>query len=382
MNHVCFYIMGGFGHIKPAQALVEQFEKQKIKSQKYDIFSPDGQPNYDSSNFYNFITKSPLLLPFWNLITRHDLIPAWVFHPVHGMEIITGQKTIHKLRNFGSQYPELIVTATHFSAGLLASKAFPNKKIFLYVTDIHPHGLWKIDSPNVHYLVPMEETKIDINRHGIKNEHISICSFPIHQEILEDNQIRFNRRLKKFSSTKPNKIEILIMSGGAGTGFNEMNSLIKQLSPQVVKDRVCLTFLVSTPNLVKQVLASLTQYQTHGHNVTVEVYTPKSLYPALNKADILITKAGGDITFEALAEGLPIYTLKDVGDHERLNRQYLELIGASRPLFLCQKPWELIESDITSGDIIKIIQSSHEHGAFHRDTNIVSTIQSLIASSR
>lgn len=370
--------MGGFGHIKPAQAITEQFERLGTKSQTYDVFSPDGEPNYNSANFYHAITKSPLLLPLWNLITRHDLIPAWVFRPIHDLEIMTNQKTIARLHQLGENSPDLIITATHFSAGLLASKAFPNKTIFLYVTDIHPHGLWKIDSKNVHYLVPMEETKIDINRHGINQSKITIASFPIHQEILDGNQTRLERRLSRFQSSSTEAIEILIMSGGAGTGGDEMKRLVEELSPQVNKERVRLTFLVSTPALVKRVLAALAHQETHGHPVTVDVYTPESLYPALNKADILITKAGGDITFEALAEGLPVYTLKDVGDHERLNRQYLELIGASRPLFLHPHPWDLIESDISSGDIQKITLASHEHGAFHREANVPPTILNLL----
>ena len=359
------YLMGGFGHIKPAQALVEQFHKLGIHGVSYDPFSPDGSPTKETANLYNFITTSPFLSPFWNLISRHDLLPAAIFEPGHALEILANLKVIQRLKRLGLDR-HLIITATHWTPALLAAHAFPHTPIFLYVTDIHPHGLWKTTPKNIHYLVPMEETKIDILRYGMDSDRVTICSFPIHNEILTNNQARHLRRLNTLRRKRPEKIDVLIISGGAGTGRQQMRHLIDKFSHPAKTNQVKVTFLVSTPQLEVDLISYCAKIKTHKAEIFVDRYTPHSLYPALTHAEILITKAGGDITFEALAEGLPIYCLKDVGDHERLNRQYLELIGAARPLFLSQQPWQQIESDILSEEILLMTQASHRHGAFHR----------------
>lgn len=358
--------MGGFGHIKPAQALNEQFTKLGLQSRIYDPASLDGSPVHESANVYNFLTRSPILSPIWNLATRHDLLPAWVFQPIHWLEVFLNRSKIKHLRQVITEPNKTIFTATHFTPALWAATAFPKQTIFLYVTDIHPHGLWKVNPKNIHYLVPMEETKIDLLRYGIPNERISITSFPIHKEIIQGNTTRFKHRLSVLKRRNPRRIDVLVISGGAGTGRKEMRRLIQKFVHPAKTKQVRLTFLVSTPNLEIDLISYCAQIETHKDEIFVDRYSPSSLYKALIKAEILITKAGGDITFEALAEGLAIYTLKDVGDHERLNRQYLELIGASKPLFLSHEPWQLILSDILNGDILLLTKASHKAGELHR----------------
>ncbi len=379
-KHFSFYIMGGFGHIKPAQALAEQFSRHGLDSQTYDPFSQDGSPAHESANVYNFLVRSPLLLPFWNLVTRHDLLPAWLFQPVHWLEYFANRNIINKLRLIITQPDKSIFTATHWAPALLVAKAFPTQKVFLYVTDIHPHGLWKITPPNIHYLVPMEETKIDLLRYGIDNTKINITSFPIHNEIIRNNSIRFKRRLLNYKRKNPRKIDVLIISGGAGTGKEEMKKLIRKFSHPAKSKQVRVTFLVSTPQLEIELISYCSKIQIHKDEIFINRYSPHSLYHALTQAEVLITKAGGDISFEALAEGLPIYTLNDVGDHERLNRQYLELIGASKPLFLSEQPWQLILSDILSGEIALMTTASHRNGEIHRNSNTPKTILEILNS--
>lgn len=377
-HHYSFYIMGGFGHIKPAQALAEQFSKLGLVSREYDPASPDGSPVHESANLYNFFSRTPPLNSFWNIVTRHDLLPAWLFQPVHILEVLFNQKTIQRLKRLPPDSNKTILTATHFTPALLTAKAFPKQKIFLYVTDIHPHGLWKLLPENIHYLVPMEETKIDLLRYGIPTHRVSISSFPIHNEILKDNRTRFQNRLNTLRRKNLKAIDVLVISGGAGTGKREMAKLLHHFLEPAKAKAARLTFLVSTPQLESQLIAICAHNQTTKQQVFIDRYSPHSLYSALAKAEVLITKAGGDVTFEALAEGLPIYTLKDVGDHERLNRQYLELIGASKPLFLTHHPWNMIQSDIASEEIIHMAKAAHKNGFFHRQSNTPQTILKLL----
>lgn len=278
----------------------------------------------------------------------------------------------------GKKYPDLIVTATHWTPALLAAKAFPSKTIFLYITDIHPHGLWKISPKNIHYLVPMEETKIDLTRYGIDSSRITISSFPVRRTILKNNHDRFQSRLHKLNIGKPSLIEVLAISGGAGTGLQEMLHLVKDFIAPAKANKIRLTLLASTAHLYNELIFFCAKNQTRKEQIFIDRYTPETLGPALHKAEILITKAGGDITFEALAEGLPFYNLKDVGDHERLNRQYLELTGAAKPLFLHHHPWDLIQSDLYSREIVLMAKSSHKNGEYHREANTPQTILKLL----
>jgi UDP-N-acetylglucosamine:LPS N-acetylglucosamine transferase len=267
-----------------------------------------------------------------------------------------------------AEKPDTIFFSTHFTPANLASKALPNHKVFLYITDIHPHPIWAIKRRNIIYLVPLEYTKKLLMSYGIAEKNIRVASFPIHPTLIHGVKERYEKRLVNIKKEKTT--DILIISGGAGTGLLQMQNLLNTFAAPAHAHKISITFLASTLKLREALKETRLQTGLPKDAVTIDTYKPDTLYKAMRTAEVLITKAGGDITFEALAEGLPVYTLKDVGDHERINRAYMEQMGASRPLESDIYPWELIHHDLLTGKLKEMTTASYKAGEFHRSATI------------
>lgn len=366
---IALYIVAGFGHLKPALALLEQMKQYPVETEAWDIFADDtGESVLDKNSLYNRISTNPKLIKIWNDLSSSKSVSRYLAHPAHWMDVVTKGHIIKRIRRVHRDNPETIFFSTHFTPANLASKALPKSKVFLYTTDIHLHPIWAIKRDNIIYLVPAQYTKDQLIKYGIKAKNIRIASYPIHPTLLKGNAARHKKRLKNLKKEK--STDILIISGGAGTGKLQMQNLLKTFSAAAHAHKVNITFLASTLKLREALKESRVEIGLPKNCAIIDTYKPDKLYEAMNWAEVLITKSGGDITFEALAEGLPVYTLKDVGDHEKVNREYMEKVGASRRLESGVYPWELIHHDILTGKIQKMAQASSDAGAFHREANV------------
>lgn len=368
---VALYLVAGFGHLKPAISLIEQIidKKYPVEAEAWDIYADaSGESVLDKNSLYNRISTHPLYIKFWNQFTDSGSITRYLAKPAQWFDIISHRDLMKRFKQTVKENPETIFFATHFTPANLAAKALPKQSVFLYVTDIHPHPIWAIKRPNLIYLVPINYTKKLLIKYGIKSSNIHVASFPIHPTLIHNNDERHRRRIKNLR--KSTTTDILIISGGAGTGKIQMENLLNTFAAPAHSHQVNITFLASTVKLRNALKETRVVTGLPKDSVTIDTYKPDTLFKAMRHAEVLITKSGGDITFEALAEGLPIYTLKDVGDHERINRQYMEQAGASRALESNVYPWELIHHDILTGRIRDMARASHKAGAFHRAATI------------
>lgn len=366
---IALYVVAGFGHLKPALSLLEQLKAYPVEIEPWDIFADHlGESSLEKPSLYNRISTHPTFIKYWNQATNSDHFSKHFVKPAHWYDYLTKKEISSRIKFAYFQNPNTAFFCTHFTPALLASRALPHQKIFLYVTDIHPHPIWAIKRKNIIYLVPVEYTKTLLVQYGIKEENIRVASFPIHPTLLHSNPERHKKRLLNLK--KEHTTDILIISGGAGTGKLQMQALLKTFTSPAHAHKVSIKFLASTIELRDALKHTRLELGLPTGSVEIDTYKPDKLYSAMKWAEVIITKAGGDITFEALAEGLPVYTLKDVGDHERVNRQYMEKLGASRALEADIYPWELIHHDQLTGEIVKMSKASWQAGAFHRESNI------------
>ncbi len=367
---IALYIIAGFGHLKPAIALLDQIKDKypKIQTEAWDIYADaSGQSALDKNSLYNRISTHPLYLKFWNRLSSPNSISRFFAKPAQRFDLLSNHDLKQRFKAAISQNPNTVFVSTHFTPANIASKALPDQKVFLYVTDIHPHPIWAIKRKNIIYLVPVQETKEILISYGIDRNNIKVASFPIHPTLLKNNQQRAKKRIANLK--KEHSTDVLIISGGAGTGRFQMENLLSTFAAPAHDNKVNITYLASTMKLRNQLKEYRVTEGLPDSAVEIDTYKPENLYKAMKWAEVMITKAGGDITFEALAEGLPIYTLKDVGAHEVINRRYLEEVGASRPLESNVYPWELIHHDLLTGKLQEMAQASYQAGAFHREAN-------------
>jgi len=368
MKHqaLALYVTAGFGHLKPALSLLKHLKPHGIHTESWDVLADEiGESPRKKYSLYNYISTNPHLIPLWNKLTRHDLIGPTFLKPFHWYDTVANSPVIQRLKYRFKENKNTIIFCTHFTPANLASLALPHHKIFLLATDIHLHALWTVNRPNVHYLIPHSDTKKDLLKYGISEKNIHLTGFPINPNLIKGHAQRHKKRVVNLK--KEHTTDILIISGGAGTGKIQMQNLLKTFATPAHAHNVEIKLLASTNKLQQALEHTCRQEGLSKQAVTIDTYTPQKLYQSMRWAEVLITKAGGDITFEAIAEGLPIYTLKDVGDHERLNRKYLESVGASKKLEATVYPWELIHHDILTGSLSKMCYNSYKAGKTHRD---------------
>lgn len=372
---VALYIVAGFGHLKPALSLIEEIRNKayKVETEAWDLFADAaGESILDKNSIYNRISTHPLYAEFWNWFSSSTSPTKYFAKPAQWFDIISKRDHFKRFRQAVAENPDTVFFATHFTPANLAAKALPKHKIFLYVTDIHPHPIWAINRPNIIFLVPLQYTKDVLLSYGIAEKNIKVASFPIHPKLIAGNKERYERRLKNVQ--KETTTDILIISGGAGTGLLQMQNLLNTFAAPAHAHQVSIKFLASTMKLRDALKETRVKTGLPSNAVEIDTYKPDNLYEAMRDAEVLITKAGGDITFEALAEGLPVYTLKDIGDHERINREYLEELGASRRLETGVYPWELIHHDLLTGKLRAMTTASHKAGEFHRQATVPETL--------
>lgn len=368
---VALYIVAGFGHLKPAMAFLDQINEAKypVETEAWDLYADaSGESVLDKNSLYNRICTHPLYLDIWNRLTSTNSFARYFSRLAQWFDYMMHRDLLKRFKQTVAENPNTLFFATHFTAAHLASKALPKQKIFLYVTDIHPHPIWAMRRSNIIYLVPLPYTEKLLISYGIKPENIRVASFPIHPRLLEGNKARHQQRLQHVK--KEHTTDVLIISGGAGTGLAQMQNLLHTFAGPALDHKVSITFLAATVKLRDALKETRLVNGLPDKAVEIDTYKPENLYRAMRKAEVLVTKAGGDITFEALAEGLPVYTLKDVGDHERINREYMQQEGASRPLESAIYPWELIHHDLLTGKLHEMTQSSYQAGEFHRQKSL------------
>lgn len=366
---ISLYEINGFGHLKPALSFIEQMKHYPVDTEAWDIYADEsGETLLDRDSFYNRISTNPSTVKIWNYLTNGDAFTKYFRKPYHWLDAYPLKHLATRIKNAHQQNPNTIFFSTHFTPANIAARTLPHQKVFVYVTDIHPHPVWAVKKKNLHYLVPLDYTKYSLVQYGIDPDNIHIASFPIHPQLIKGQTTRHKNRIKNLSSEKTT--DILIISGGAGTGQIQMQNLLKTFAAPAHAHQINIKFLASTRKLRDALKDTHVKQGLPVNSVEIDVYKPDILYKSMRWAEVLITKAGGDITFEALAEGLPVYTLKDVGDHERINREYLQKAGVSRQLESSVYPWELIHHDLLTGRLKKMAQASNKLGKFHRDSNL------------
>lgn len=219
------------------------------------------------------------------------------------------------------------VLCTHFLPYLAITENIQRSewKIPFYVvtTDYDVHSLWI--NPNIaHYYVASEEAAWTIHSHRIEEKRISVTGIPIFPQFSGHNK---PQRMRSQLGLSPNKMTIMILSGGYGTGVvNELvPSIAEFLSAYSRKEFQLLVVCGKNEKLFRTL-----QLHNFPKNISARLY---QFIPYIDKlmdaADVLITKAGGLTISEALAKHLPMIIFDPIPGQEGRNAEYLTERGAA-----------------------------------------------------
>ena len=206
-----------------------------------------------------------------------------------------------------------------------------NIPLYTYITDITAHEEWIAPETDL-YFVGDVTTKNTLLSKGVKEEKIIVSGIPVRRCFLQEQG-------EMQAGAETGCREILIMGGGLGL-LPSSDRLLQMLD----KHPHLKTTLIAGKNekLLEEVRKKYRNIQAIGYTDQVERY--------MKRADLLVTKAGGITTFEAVAARTPLYIVRPFLEQEFGNARYIEEHNIGRVLWdkstdECRDILELIGDD-------------------------------------
>jgi processive 1,2-diacylglycerol beta-glucosyltransferase len=187
------------------------------------------------------------------------------------------------------------------------------------VTDFDAHALWLYRGVDW-YFVACEETRVHLAALGIPRESIHVTGIPIHPAFAVSLDKADARRQLGLD---PDRTTVLVSAGGFGMG--PVESLVRALHE--VRHPVQLVVICGRNVALERRLKAFSPAR---HPTTVVGYTTE-MERWMAAADLLVGKAGGLTSSEALARGLVLVVVNPIpGQEERNSDHFLEQGAAIR----------------------------------------------------
>jgi processive 1,2-diacylglycerol beta-glucosyltransferase len=179
------------------------------------------------------------------------------------------------------------------------------------VTDFHAHSYWL--HPDVdHYFVASQDTKTSMVARGISKEKIHVTGIPIHPDFAINTP---RPKIRQSLGLLKNLPTILLMGGGHG--LSPMDDILKELLKMTVPYQV-----IAVTGTNKKLSKKLFKKFSGAKHITLYNYR-SDISRLMDASDILITKAGGLTSSEALAKGLPMVIVNPLPGQEEHNVRFL-----------------------------------------------------------
>ena len=202
--------------------------------------------------------------------------------------------------------------------------------LYTYITDITAHEEW-IAPGTDKYFVGDITTKNALLSKGVSEDKIAVSGIPVRRA--------FYGIGKEEVSEKEGKKEVLIMGGGLGL-IPSSERFLHRLS---ARSDIRVTVITGKNEKLRRELSEkFPKLNIIGYTEHVDRY--------MQRADLLVTKAGGITTFEAIASETPLYIIKPFLEQEFGNAKYIEGHNIGRVL------WD-VNADEAS-DILRLIDDN------------------------
>ena len=314
----------GAGHVRAAQALEKAFSArgdcavEHIDAIQY--VSKLFQRVYDKA-YISMVRRAPELMGM--LYDRTD--QPWQ-HPRRRLAL-DRLNTAPMIRLLKSVQPDLCV-ATHFLPAEIIAWLIAKRKLqahnAIVVTDYDVHAMWLCRTVDRYY-VALDEAAEYLARVGVPREKLRVSGIPIDPLFAKPVDRAETRRALGLD---PAATMILVSAGGYGIGPVE----------QLVNDLLALQRpwqIVAIAGKAEKVRKRLEEISRNAGElpsgaprlVPVGFTTEMDKYMAA--ADLLVGKAGGLTTSEALARNLPMALIEPIPGQEERNADHLLEAGAA-----------------------------------------------------
>jgi processive 1,2-diacylglycerol beta-glucosyltransferase len=314
----------GAGHVRAAQALEKAFTArgdcavEHVDALQY--VSKLFQRIYDKT-YIAMVRRAPELMGV--LYERTD--QPW--HRPRQRLALDRLNTQPMIRMLKRVQPDLCV-ATHFLPAEIIAWLIAKRKLrarnAIVVTDYDVHAMWLCRTVDRYY-VAMDESAEYLTRIGVPREKLRVTGIPVDPLFAVPAD---RAAARKHFGLGPQAAVILVAAGGYGVGPVE----------RLVRDLLALQRpwqIVAIAGKAEKVRKRLEEISREAGNLpggaprlcAVGFTTEMDQYMAA--ADLLVGKAGGLTTSEALARGLPMALIEPIPGQEERNADHLLEAGAA-----------------------------------------------------
>jgi processive 1,2-diacylglycerol beta-glucosyltransferase len=311
----------GAGHLRAAQALEAAFAASDFpgEARHLDVlgFTNPAFRTLYSQGYIELVNKAPDLLGW--LYDRLDV--PWKSHRLQqAFEKINLSPFVRLLTDLRPDF----ALCTHFlPAGIIAwlrrkgRLALPQA---LVVTDFDVHALWLLRDVE-HYFVARKEARAYLEGAGVPGERISVTGIPVDPIFATPRNRASARRLHGLQDELPT---ILLSVGGFG--LDGATKILECLL--AVRFPLQVVAVAGARAEVQRRLQRTAATAPPRHRVHVLGFT-SAMDELMAAADLLVGKAGGLTSSEALARELPLLIVNPIPGQEERNSDHLLEVGAA-----------------------------------------------------
>lgn len=330
----------GMGHYKCASAIEEKIKTAHPEAEISCIDIYQEQFGWAVAYFYkiyNFIVNHGNY--FYNLAYKKVLRSSEKQGPLKILAQVL-------LRDFPDlikrENPDLVISTYSFTSELMSyykERTGSSIPLVTWITDLRPHYGWV--NPNTDcYVVADSSTKRDLRLMGVGEDHIKVGGIPVADKF----------RPADHDGPRPRK-KVLLMGGGLGMLPRDMDFYrgLANLS------HVDLTVVTGkNKNLYKKLKRDLPYIEVLGYVDDID--------RLMEDADLLLTKAGGITTFEAIESQTPLLVFRPFLDQEVSNANFISSkeIGLILPskMSKSKKDLKLISGVLENDDLLRDMKAN------------------------
>lgn len=267
--------------------------------------------------------------------------------------------------------PQAIVCTHPFPLGILVELRRMGKcpsPIVGVITDFTVHPFWVFEHVDC-YLVAAPKLIDAFNHLGISSEKVKATGIPIDRSfsILKEKAL-----LKTQWKLDPNLPVVLVMGGGLGMG--PLADVVKEVAFSQIKCQLVVVCGRNEP-LRTKLLRMLPELPGKIHILGFVT----NIQDLMGASDLMIGKAGGLTSSEAMASSLPMLIIDPIPGQEERNAEFLELAGAAKLIRGSREVVPALSQFFSNQDIrLKMTEAAHSIGRPNSAAIAVDHIKYLI----
>jgi processive 1,2-diacylglycerol beta-glucosyltransferase len=308
----------GAGHVSAAAALVSAFDARGVSAEHVEVLK-----------YTNSVFRSIYADLYKELANKRPEVLGWVYKSLDrpwkyqkrrlALDRFNAGPLLKLLRK---EQPDVAV-CTHFLPAeiliYLRRKGVLDVPVGIVITDLDAHAMWLYRGVDW-YFVACDETRAYLTALGIPEESVHVTGIPVNPAFADDTS---KKGARLGLGLRPDMTTLLVSAGGFGVG--PVEALIRglhDLSHPVQIVVVC----GRNAELERRLL----QMRDVRHPMKVVGYTSE-MHVWMAASDMLVGKAGGLTSSEALAKGLVLCIVNPIpGQEERNADHFLEDWAAIR----------------------------------------------------